>query len=52
MSSPDRRTLPVPDGLAGERLDAALSRLFGCSRTRAAELVSEGDVLVDGEPGV
>jgi 23S rRNA pseudouridine1911/1915/1917 synthase len=46
----DRRTLPVPDGLAGERLDAALSRLFGFSRTKAAELVTAGDVLVDGEP--
>jgi 23S rRNA pseudouridine1911/1915/1917 synthase len=46
----DRRTLPVPDGLAGERLDAALSRLFGFSRTKAAELVSAGDVLVDGAP--
>lgn len=46
----DRRTLPVPEGLAGERLDAALSRLFGFSRTRAAELVSAGDVLVDGAP--
>jgi 23S rRNA pseudouridine1911/1915/1917 synthase len=44
----DRRTLPVPDGLAGERLDAALARLFGLSRTRAAELVTNGDVLVDG----
>ncbi|MGH8892515.1 MAG: RluA family pseudouridine synthase [Actinomycetes bacterium] len=44
----DRRSLPVPDGLAGERLDAALSRLFGLSRTKAAELVSAGDVLVDG----
>ncbi|HEU4910351.1 MAG TPA: S4 domain-containing protein, partial [Actinomycetes bacterium] len=46
----DRRTLAVPDGLAGERLDAALSRLFGFSRTKAAELVSAGDVLVDGAP--
>jgi 23S rRNA pseudouridine1911/1915/1917 synthase len=46
----DRRTLPVPDGLVGERLDAALSRLFGFSRTKAAELVTAGDVLVDGEP--
>jgi 23S rRNA pseudouridine1911/1915/1917 synthase len=44
----DRRTLPVPDGLAGERLDAALSRLFGLSRSKAAELVGSGDVLVDG----
>jgi 23S rRNA pseudouridine1911/1915/1917 synthase len=41
----------VPEGLAGERLDAALSRLFGFSRTRAAELVGAGDVLVDGAPG-
>jgi 23S rRNA pseudouridine1911/1915/1917 synthase len=49
---PDRRELPVPEGLAGERLDAALSRLFGFSRTRAAELVGAGDVLVDGAPGV
>lgn len=46
----DRRTLPVPEGLAGERLDAALARLFGFSRTRAAELVLAGDVLVDGAP--
>jgi len=46
----DRRTLPVPDGLAGERLDAAISRLFGFSRTKAAEMVSAGDVLVDGAP--
>lgn len=48
--TPERRTLPVPEGLAGERLDAALSRLFGFSRTKAAELVSTGDVLVDGAP--
>ncbi len=47
----DHRRLPVPEGLAGERLDAALSRLFGFSRTRAAELVGTGDVLVDGSPG-
>ncbi|MGH8970551.1 MAG: RluA family pseudouridine synthase [Actinomycetes bacterium] len=44
----DRRTLPVPEGLEGERLDAALARLFGLSRTKAAELVASGDVLVDG----
>ncbi|MEW9548632.1 RluA family pseudouridine synthase [Nonomuraea sp. NPDC050783] len=44
----EQRSLPVPDGLEGERLDAALSRLFGFSRTRAAELISDGDVLVDG----
>ncbi|MBA2551217.1 MAG: RluA family pseudouridine synthase [Nocardioidaceae bacterium] len=42
------RALAVPDGLAGERLDAALSRLLGLSRTKAAELVASGGVLVDG----
>ncbi|WP_062432089.1 RluA family pseudouridine synthase [Herbidospora daliensis] len=47
---PDQRSLPVPDGLGGERLDAALARLFGFSRTRAAELIVGGDVLVDGSP--
>ncbi|MFG1944535.1 RluA family pseudouridine synthase [Nonomuraea sp. NPDC048826] len=45
----EQRSLPVPDGLEGERLDAALSRLFGFSRTRAAELIAAGDVRVDGE---
>jgi 23S rRNA pseudouridine1911/1915/1917 synthase len=42
------RSLAIPDGLAGERLDAALARLLGLSRTKAAELVEDGDVLVDG----
>ncbi|RZS82900.1 ribosomal large subunit pseudouridine synthase D [Motilibacter rhizosphaerae] len=45
---PDLRSLPVPDGLEGERLDAGLARLFGFSRTRAAELVAAGAVRVDG----
>ena len=44
----DRRTLPVPDGLDGLRLDAALARLFGFSRTTAATLVDTGGVTVDG----
>ena len=42
------RTLPVPDGLAGERVDAALARMLGFSRTQAAELATSGAVLVDG----
>jgi 23S rRNA pseudouridine1911/1915/1917 synthase len=46
----DVRSLPVPDGLEGERLDAALARLFGLSRTRAAELVGAELVRVDGSP--
>lgn len=42
------RALPVPDGLGGERVDTGLARLLGVSRTRAAELAENGDVLVDG----
>lgn len=45
---PEIRTLPVPDGLEGERVDAAISRMFGFSRTKAAELAAAGKVQVDG----
>ncbi len=48
--SHDARSLPVPDGLVGERLDAGLARLLGVSRSRAAELVRAGLVHLDGEP--
>jgi 23S rRNA pseudouridine1911/1915/1917 synthase len=44
------RSLPLPDGLDGLRLDVAVSRLFGLSRTSAATLVDDGSVLVDGAP--
>jgi 23S rRNA pseudouridine1911/1915/1917 synthase len=42
------RSLPVPDGLAGERVDAGIARLLGLSRTTAAELAAAGAVRVDG----
>jgi 23S rRNA pseudouridine1911/1915/1917 synthase len=42
--------MPVPDGLAGLRLDAALARIFGLSRTAAAAIVEAGDASVDGTP--
>src|SRR3984957_2560493 len=48
MTVPDERQLAVPDGLDGERLDAALARMFGLSRSRAAELIGDGLVLLDG----
>jgi 23S rRNA pseudouridine1911/1915/1917 synthase len=44
----ERRTVIVPDGLAGERVDAALARMFGFSRARAADLIGAGHVSVDG----
>jgi 23S rRNA pseudouridine1911/1915/1917 synthase len=50
MGGVDRRTLPVPDSLAGERVDAAMARMFGLSRSRSAELVAQGLVEVDGRP--
>ena len=42
--------MPIPEGLEGERIDAALARLFGLSRTRAADLIGQGAVLIDGQP--
>src|ERR1035437_4931133 len=52
MTTPVMRQLSVPDGLDGERLDAAMARMFGLSRSRAAELISDGLVLLDGRPAV
>ncbi len=36
--------LPVPDGLVGERADAALAKMLGISRSQAAELLTQGAV--------
>ena len=43
----DARMLPVPDGLDGLRLDVAISRMFGLSRTAAANLIDDGAVSLD-----
>ena len=45
------RSLPIPDGLEGERLDAALSRLLGLSRGRAVDLIDSGGVRLRQRPG-
>ena len=42
------RTLPVPDGLDGMRVDAGLAKLLGLSRTAVAALTESGDVSLDG----
>jgi 23S rRNA pseudouridine1911/1915/1917 synthase len=42
--------MPVPEGLAGMRVDAGLARLLGLSRTVAATLAENGDVELDGAP--
>lgn len=46
----DLRTLPVPDGLDGMRVDAGLSKLLGLSRTAVAAIAESGDVVIDGRP--
>jgi 23S rRNA pseudouridine1911/1915/1917 synthase len=50
MTIPAARHVPVPDGLDGERLDAAIARMFGFSRSQAAELIGNEAVLVGGRP--
>jgi 23S rRNA pseudouridine1911/1915/1917 synthase len=43
----ESRSLPVPDGLAGERVDAGLSKLLGFSRSFAATVAESGGVSLD-----
>ncbi|WP_067973391.1 RluA family pseudouridine synthase [Mycolicibacter icosiumassiliensis] len=42
------RSMPVPEGLAGMRVDAGLARLLGLSRNVVATLAENGDVELDG----
>jgi 23S rRNA pseudouridine1911/1915/1917 synthase len=44
----DAREQEIPESLAGERVDVGLARMFGISRTRAAELLSDDRVHLDG----
>jgi 23S rRNA pseudouridine1911/1915/1917 synthase len=47
-SSADERSVLVPEGLAGERVDTGLARMFGISRSKAADLLGQGRVRLDG----
>jgi len=47
---PQHRSLPVPDGLAGDRVDVAIAKLLGFSRTFAGEVIERGGVTIDGRP--
>jgi 23S rRNA pseudouridine1911/1915/1917 synthase len=50
MSSPsDQRTVLIPEGLAGERIDVAMARMFGLSRSRSGELIGQSLVHLYGE---
>lgn len=44
----ETRYFPVPDGLVGERVDAAIAKLTGMSRAVCAEMCADGLVLLDG----
>ena len=44
----ETRTVLVPDGLDGARVDAAVARLFGLSRTKAADLAAAGGIRLNG----
>jgi 23S rRNA pseudouridine1911/1915/1917 synthase len=44
----DRKVLLVPEGLNGERVDAAVARMLGLSRSRVVELIGAGQVMLDG----
>ncbi|GAA2574663.1 RluA family pseudouridine synthase [Microbacterium binotii] len=44
----ESRSLPVPDGLDGVRVDAALAKMLGFSRTFAAEIADADGVELDG----
>ena len=44
------RSILVPEGLDGQRVDAAMSKLLGLSRTAAADICADGGVEMSGRP--
>ena len=50
MSNRIARTLTVPEGVAGERIDSALTRVLGLSRTAVVKLLEDGDITTGGKP--
>ena len=44
------RSILVPEGLEGQRVDAAMSKLLGLSRTAAADICADGGVQMSGRP--
>ena len=47
---PETRVVLVPEGLDGERVDAAVARMLGLSRSRVEDLIADGRVELDGRP--
>jgi 23S rRNA pseudouridine1911/1915/1917 synthase len=44
----EHKVVLIPDGLDGERVDAAIARMLGLSRTRIGDLISAGRVSLNG----
>jgi 23S rRNA pseudouridine1911/1915/1917 synthase len=44
----EQKVVLVPEGLNGERVDAAIARMLGLSRSQVVGLIEAGRVLVDG----
>ena len=49
MNNRELRTLSVPEGVAGERIDSALTRVLGLSRTAVVKLLEDGDITTGGK---
>lgn len=49
MITRELRTLTVPEGVAGERIDSALTRVLGLSRTAVVKLLEDGDITTHGK---
>lgn len=47
--SRELRTLSVPEGVEGERIDSALTRVLGLSRTTIVKLLEDGDITTSGK---
>lgn len=50
MSTREHRSLTVPEGVAGERIDSALTRVLGLSRTAVVRLLEDGEITSAGRP--
>jgi 23S rRNA pseudouridine1911/1915/1917 synthase len=46
----EQRVLLVPEGLDGDRVDVAVARLLGLSRSKITDLIEAGHVSLDGQP--
>jgi 23S rRNA pseudouridine1911/1915/1917 synthase len=47
---PELKVMLVPEGLDGERVDVAVARMLGLSRSKIIDLIQERQVLLDGLP--